>query len=161
MVGGALWCLLPSGFAAAYPAIHFAGHIRDFASLHCHVNSPWSSWESSRNEFPQFRPSSCLAHRTLPRSPVPHRLARATCERRCADAGWIVFLHEKPSAYLLRSGRLSRTDQVVTRSVISQLRRRGAKASSTVSGMSQGRREPLLREFLAALARMSRRNFRG
>jgi len=42
------------------------------------------------------------------------------------------------------------------------LRRRGAKASSAVSGMSQDRGELLrLCKFFLVLARMSRRNFRG
>jgi hypothetical protein len=64
--------------------------------------------------------ASCLAHRTLSAGrmrssppPVPTLAAERrrkvtlpapTCERRCADAERIVFLREKPSAYLLRSG---------------------------------------------------------
>lgn len=111
------------------PAVHFLGHPHDLAGhLHC--------------RFPRFRlgvrrrvrpPSSCLAHRTLSAGrarssppPVPtsqpptgERIEIApypapTCERRCADAGWIVCLHEKPSAYLLRSGCL---DQIVAETV--------------------------------------------
>ena len=120
----------------AYPYFLFlptlrpcSGHPHDLVGhLHC--------------RFPRFRlgvrrrvrpPSSCLAHRTLSGGrartsppPVPtsqpptgERIEIApypapTCERRCADAGWIACLHEKPSAYLLRSGCL---DQIVAETV--------------------------------------------
>jgi hypothetical protein len=145
-------------------------------------SSERSYWSSSRSNLlgtqvePELtapaRPLPCLAHRTLSTekmgpSPPPNPISppneaemlvsAPTCERRCADAAWIVCLHELPSAYLLRSGCRGMLDKSNAR----RLRRRGAKASSTVSGMSQGRREPLLREFLPILARMSRRNFRG
>ncbi len=131
--------------------------------------------------------TSCLAHRTLSAGrvrssppPVPTHLPPnegrrlilpPTCERRCADAEWTVFRHEKPSAYLLRSESREPSEREWYPCPSDfAVKETGAKASSIVSGMSQDRLEARAVEdfspsrrfgFLAIRARMSRRNFRG
>ena len=161
-------CPAVSGVLAASCStlpIHLPCHTRDLAGHH-------SSWSSSSLELgvrPDrriTRPVSCLAHRTLSAgrmrsSPPPSPTSppnKGTCVPLLASGGaptpWIVYLHEKPSRTSFAPG--------CTRNAVYWLRRRGAKASSNVSGMSQVRLSNFaLREFFAARARMSRRNFRG
>ena len=112
---------------------------------------------SSPPPVPIRRRTQNRTKRLRPAGPVCY--LRAAVRRRRTDR-----LPPREAICVPPSLRVARADQSdgLVRSGVALLRRRGAKASSAVSGVSQDRL-PLTRCFglRAILARMSRRNFRG
>ena len=114
------------------------------------VESPHLGWEPSQNIAALAHLLSCASNAFGEASPppTPPNYLRAAVRRRRVD--------RLPPRVAMRTSFAPQFSPEAE-----PVKETGAKASSNVSGVSQGRREPLLREFLPILARMSRRNFRG
>ena len=114
------------------------------------ATSPRLGWEPSQNIAALAHLLSCASNAFGGASPppTPPNYLRAAVRRRRVD--------RLPPRVAMRTSFAPQFSPEAE-----PVKETGAKASSNVSGVSQGRREPLLREFLPILARMSRRNFRG